>query len=266
MQFRGLNEADRSVECIASSEAIDSYGEIVDQNSLKLGRYLDNPVVLFGHNSRELPIGRASNVRVDGGALRARIHFASTTKAEETYQLVQAKILRGVSIGFVPGRAAVERRAGKDVTVLYDGELHELSVVPIPANPEALLRAKAMGLVAPETPVTREYIDTLWEMPTSELSANDEALLERAFRGEHFPSINELVQRTRPTAHERKVAHVDDAGLELAVRAFGEEVRHCFAPRDAEKEKILAEYVARIEASTENGQALAAKIFGGGDK
>lgn len=150
---RSIDTTSRSVDCLASSEAIDSYGEIVDQRSWRLDRYKANPVVLFGHNSKELPIGRAENVHVAGDGLRARIVFANATanpKAEQCFELVKAKMLTGISVGFMPGRVGEETRAGKSVVVLYDNELHELSVVPIPANPEALIRAKATGLVADE--------------------------------------------------------------------------------------------------------------------
>lgn len=158
-KFASVSDTDRFVECTASSEAIDSYGEIVDQKSLKLDRYRANPVILFAHDSRSLPIGMATDVAVKEGALRAKIHFADTPRANECLALVRQKMLRGVSIGFVPGRTVQEKRHGKDVTVLYDGEIHELSIVPIPANQDALIRMKAAGIVESLLVTTAEEMD-----------------------------------------------------------------------------------------------------------
>jgi HK97 family phage prohead protease len=150
-RVRSLNEASRSVDVVASTEAVDSYNEVVSL-SWDLRRYLQNPVVLYGHNSRALPVGKASNVRVSDGALRATITFATEAanpEAERVWQLVREGILNAVSVGFVPGSVRSETRNGVAVTVLDNNELHEISVVPIPANSEALMKAKAAGAANP---------------------------------------------------------------------------------------------------------------------
>ena len=141
----------RSATFVASTDAIDSYGEIVEQ-VWDLARYRANPIVLYGHQSRELPIGMCTAVGVSGGKLECTIQFATANQnpvAERVWQLVQAQILRAVSVGFAPRTVRRETRDGKEVTVLSDNELHEISVVTIPANPEALAKMKALGLREP---------------------------------------------------------------------------------------------------------------------
>src|SRR5688572_13844767 len=93
---RAIDATSRSVDAIFSTEAIDSHGEIVDQATWQLARYKANPVVLWNHGIMEsspwsfggavrpedmLPIGRAENVRIEAGALQARVVFASTPLA-----------------------------------------------------------------------------------------------------------------------------------------------------------------------------------------
>lgn len=137
----------RSIDVIASTDAIDSYDEIVSQK-WDLSRYLANPVVLYSHESHELPIGRAENVRVEDGKLLATLTIATgTERAEEVWNLVQQGMLKGVSVGFRPHTTRWEKRDGREVLVLDDNELLEISITPIPANPEALaqLRARALG-------------------------------------------------------------------------------------------------------------------------
>lgn len=137
----------RAIDVVASTNAIDSYDEIVEQN-WKLDRFRANPVVLYSHESHELPIGRAENVRVEDGKLLATLVLAKdSARADEVWSLVQQGMLRGVSVGFRPQTTRFEKRDGREVFVLDDNELIEISITPIPANPEALaqLRARAFG-------------------------------------------------------------------------------------------------------------------------
>lgn len=282
MQFKSVSDADRSVHCVASTDAIDSYGDIVDPKSWRLERYLSNPVVLFSHDSKA-PIGRASDVRVEGNALQARLHFATTERASEVFSLVQQQILRGVSVGFVPGRIATERRGADDVTVLYDNTLVELSVVAVPANAQALIKAKSMGLVSDDI-ITREYVEALLALPAEQrVSRSDEALLERWERGERFPSAAEI-GRIASTTHISPIdlrPQIDRNGAALARKAFGDDAvvthddlserqhaamlaRQGLTLADLPPPRMTAlERRKRDNEAMSGGEALAKKIFGG---
>ena len=166
MTLRSVNRELRSVEFVASTDAIDSYDEIVEQD-WDLERFRANPVILFGHNSRELPIGRAARCEVverDGKKqLECTIQFLSAQAnpmAENVWHSVQEGGLRAVSVGFVPGKTQFEKRNGREVFVLSKNMLHEISVVPIPANPEAVARMKAKAREAAaagsQSQITRE--------------------------------------------------------------------------------------------------------------
>jgi HK97 family phage prohead protease len=142
---RSINKEERSIEVVASTDSVDSYGEIVAQN-WKLDRYLANPVVLFAHQSRALPVGRAEDVMVRDGALQAKFIFATAEAnplAEQVWQSIAQKTLRGVSVGFMPATVRMEKRDDKEVWVLDDNELFEISMTPVPANPNGLAKMKA---------------------------------------------------------------------------------------------------------------------------
>jgi HK97 family phage prohead protease len=141
-------DAERSIDVIASTAALDSHGEIVKQD-WDLTRYLKNPVVLWNHNrcgdspQDFLPIGKASNVRVEGGKLKERITFASAAAnplAEQVWLLATEGVLKGVSVGFRPGEITTKIADGKEVYVLSKCELRETSMVPIGSNPEAVAK------------------------------------------------------------------------------------------------------------------------------
>lgn len=143
-----LNEASRSIEVVASTDTPDAYGDVLDQSTWKLDRYRANPVVLWAHKQSELPIGTASDVKfVAGTGLVATLTFVSEAlnpQAERVWQQIKAGVLRAVSVGFMPSDYRMETRSGRDVWVLSGLELFEISVCPVPANPDTLARRKSM--------------------------------------------------------------------------------------------------------------------------
>lgn len=139
--------AERSFDVIASTETIDSYGDIVKAN-WRLERFANNPIVLFGHNTRDpsCVIGTAADVKVEGGALKARITLLGedvNPEAERVFKLMKAGALRGISVGFQPHSYGWAKVSDQEVFVLDDNELFEISVVSVPANPDALAQLHA---------------------------------------------------------------------------------------------------------------------------
>lgn len=161
-----FDPATRTIPVIASTEAIDSYDEIVDQASWKLGRFTKAPLALWQHCSWEEPIGFYRNIRVEGGALRMDlVLYEGAADPEGRAERVLQRYAQGgpvsVSVGFMLGRSEKEDRGGRAVRVLYDNELHEVSVVTVGANPDAVaLRARAaLRRARKGTPMTfEEYL------------------------------------------------------------------------------------------------------------
>lgn len=144
-----FDPATRTIPVIASTDAVDSYEEIVDQTSWKLDRFLKAPVALWQHCAWEDPVGYYKNVRVEGNALKADlVLYEGKADPLGRAEQVLARYAQGgpvsVSVGFWCGRTETEERGGQKVRVLYDCELHEISVVTIGANPDAVaLRARS---------------------------------------------------------------------------------------------------------------------------
>jgi HK97 family phage prohead protease len=146
MLVKRFDPEQRSAEFVASTDAVDAHGDVIDQGSWILNDYQANPVVLYGHNSRDLPIGKATSVGVVGGKLMATIKFATADAnpmAEQVWKLINEGILKAVSVGFQPTDGRYEVRDGNEVFVWRSPILKEISVVPVPANPEALARMKS---------------------------------------------------------------------------------------------------------------------------
>lgn len=143
---------ERTVRYIASDETVDRYGDVIAAKGWQLENFRRNPVLLYLHD-QAAPIGRVSNVEVKGKRLMADAEFAPegvSQTADDVYALVKAGILRAVSVGFTNGWDDTEVIRGEDDQVTgikyLKPELLELSVVSVPANPNALQVSKGLGL------------------------------------------------------------------------------------------------------------------------
>lgn len=156
LEVRAVRAEAREADFVCSTDSIDSHGTRLRQD-WDLKRYLANPVVLFAHESRELPIGQAKNVRVEGGRLLATVRFSDVhARAVECFKLVQEGTLRGISVGFRFGDYAEEKTAsGDSVIVLKDLELVELSITPTPSNADCIakIRSRSASPVIPPAPI-----------------------------------------------------------------------------------------------------------------
>lgn len=153
ISVRAVNEEERSIEFTASTESIDSHGDVVEQ-SFDLKRFKKNPVLLWHHNSFGffdgaraedfLPIGHVKNISFESGELEGKAVFVderANPLAEKVFQGFSQRSLRGFSIGFRPGTVTEETVEGGTRFRLADNELFEISAVPIPSNPDAVAKA-----------------------------------------------------------------------------------------------------------------------------
>ena len=140
-------EEDRTLKFIISNEAEDSYKDVVSSDGWDLKRYKSNPVVLWAHDHRQPPVAKAVSIGVEGGNLVAEAKFADAETyafADTVYKLLKAGFLKATSVGFFPTEWSYdEERGGYN---LLKNELYEFSIVPVPANPEALQMAVKSGI------------------------------------------------------------------------------------------------------------------------
>lgn len=144
-----INEDERSVIAIISTDAVDRDQEVLVPKGMDANDFQKNPVVPWSHNTFEPPIGKALWVKRGRKRITAKIKFATTDRAEEIWQLFKGGFLNAFSVGFKPieGR----RPTPEDVKanpVLAEARflftkwvLLEFSPVTVPANPEALATA-----------------------------------------------------------------------------------------------------------------------------
>lgn len=140
------DDTGKPLTIVAATEGRKGDGLNLTMKGAELGRFQDNPVVGYGHSywGRDgLPIGRSDKTWIDGDALKMDIVFDSdedefARKVERKYR---KRMMNAFSIGF-------------DVWNIDDSgtpegwELFEVSAVPLPMDPNAIVESGRDGHLA----------------------------------------------------------------------------------------------------------------------
>lgn len=129
---------DGSFTAIASTSMVDRHGESVSPDGWDLKNFKNNPVLLWAHDHTIPAIGKATKVWVDGKGKSAKLMFSGvwqtvTEHGKAASQLVSEGILNSFSVGFMP--------YDMDGNTYTKQELLEISLVNVPANPQAMMLA-----------------------------------------------------------------------------------------------------------------------------
>lgn len=172
------SDEDRTVEFVASKEVTDRDGEILKIEGINLKNYKKNPVVLWAHDRSGLPIGKTVKFTKVGKGLNLKVKFAEPEVygfADTVFKLVKGGYINAVSIGFMPDYDKVEYPKNRKGVhrIFHASELLELSIVPVPANQDALRTSKAL-----EDGVIDEVELKEWQMFCKEAIDNEEIIEE----------------------------------------------------------------------------------------
>ncbi len=163
---------------VGSTNVTDRMGDIIDQSGWDLKNFKSNPVILWGHNVREErpPIGKALKVWIeDKGKETAKLMFKVQFDlldnfAAEIFRKIKDGFINTVSVGFLPSKwEELDPDNWFGGLKYVEQELLELSFVPVPANPEALVGLRSFA--AQDKRFTPTDDKTLYPTPTKEVMA-----------------------------------------------------------------------------------------------
>lgn len=217
VEFRSFNDDERSFEVIASTETLDSHGDVLRQ-FWDLSRYEKTGVVLWNHNQSgyfggepedTLPIGRGE-ARVEGKKLVAKLYLLKGDAdvepfVDKIWRRVKQKIITAVSVGFRPGQVTRKVNAAGE-TEFYElgskerpNELREISLVPMGSNPDAVAKSIAWERkhLAQDSiaAVAAESEDTSMAITVEEQKALTDALAAKSAAETRFADSQTLVKK-----------------------------------------------------------------------
>lgn len=120
-------------------DVVDDWDDVIVRGAFAETLQNKTPVMLWQHDSAE-PIGVYERIREDeiGLWLEGRL-LLDIEKGREAHILLKNRVIRGLSIGFLPLAWEWETRDNTRVRVLKDIDLWEVSLVTFPANPKAVV-------------------------------------------------------------------------------------------------------------------------------
>ena len=198
-EVRKDEQGSRKITFVASDGTRDSAGTVLNVNGWKLDRFNSNGIIGYQHKvyggwddtgNPDTVIGKGY-AYVKDGQLLVDVEFEPAEineLAEKIYQKLLFGSLKAVSVGFMPvgkGQWGKDEESldGKNPTYYYAGqELLEVSVVNIPANPNAL--KKGVELQDSEMEQLRSEFVKEVEMPEQEDDAERLASCRRALEKE----------------------------------------------------------------------------------
>lgn len=143
VRSKAVDAAAGIYEAMISTETVDRQGDIVRAGGAKIDNFMKNPVVLFGHSYDQPPVAKTLAVeKIPGLGLKARFQFPRkgiSTFADTVHGLWAEGYINATSIGFIPLKS-VPIDPGKPYgpQEFQEWEMLEFSLVPVPANQEAV--------------------------------------------------------------------------------------------------------------------------------
>lgn len=145
------------IEAYVSTESIDRVGDIIKAKGWNLDNFRKTGApVLFSHDYSLAPIGKAIEIEVQRKGLWAVTRFHEKTQlSRDLAMLARDGDMKSWSVGF----NAIEAPEPRMVEGVFKGyifnkaELLEYSLVPVPANPDAVSKAVHLahkGLISPQ--------------------------------------------------------------------------------------------------------------------
>lgn len=146
--------------------APDSYGDVVAPGAfadslVKHRREGTMPMMFFGHNSYDLPIGDWVDMSEDGKGLWVKGQLALDDPfGVRVHTALKKKRVRGLSIGYdIPAGGAKPDEKRPGVTILEKIDLWEVSVVNFPANRRSLVEEVKTGPESRMVELARRFRD-----------------------------------------------------------------------------------------------------------
>lgn len=144
---KAIDPETRTARFTITTAGVDRDNDTVAVDGWDVASYQKSPVVLWAHDYSQMPVARAIDLVQTAKGLEATAEFppkGTYAFADTVFDMLKGGFLSATSVGFRPKNAVPNTdRQGID---FLEQELLEFSIVPVPANPEALIMARSKGI------------------------------------------------------------------------------------------------------------------------
>lgn len=270
VEIKAVDEEGRRVTALASTASIDRDEEIILPDGWQLDGFRKNPLFLWGHRHRTADpqdiLGRVSSVSIEPAGLLATFEYDTdiNQKAALVFDQVRKGTIKAYSVGFMPKSWVTKHSPKEHVDALPEAarkaldegrafvvytavELVEISQVPIPSNPDALVGASAKAARLQEL---KQLEEATMEKPVEKAEQTEEkapdigAIVKAAVAEAMAPVVDALVVaigKTAPSAPAPEKAPSAKTAALLALAALpAERLDATLAKMSTEERTALA--------------------------
>ena len=132
-------------EAYVTTEKKDRHGDIIRTDGIDISEWLANPVVLWNHSPEKI-LGKAVIEKIKGGIVVKEIDFYDFENPQhelaEIGKMYEKGYINAISINVLANKAGTKKLQGGRYDI-QKSVMTELSLVPIPANGEAVVIKKS---------------------------------------------------------------------------------------------------------------------------
>lgn len=238
----------------------DRVGDVIEASAWTKGgmnSYEKNPIILAYHD-RAQPIGTMISYNIDPKGLEITAQISK--KSGNVYDFIKEGILKAFSVGIRVKDADYD--TATEIYVIKDLELHEISVVAIPANQESLFQVSKCF----DTEKDFEEFKTQFNTPKEEFNMDLKELQEMMAK-----QAEETAKAVAGAATNAAQKVKDDMDAEKAAIVAAEKAA---AEKAAEKaatietmtsgaQKLVTDLEAKFEESLKENSSAAAELISG---
>jgi len=241
---KSFNDDEMLVTGVLGSDAsTDRHGDRINPKGWNLENFKKNPVILLNHAYDALPIGKAVNVKRKADGLVFDIQFSKAYDVAKTaYALLKEGILNAWSVGFIPLEFG---KSGGEYTI-DKMELLELSLVTVPANPNALTPRQMKSLQTLEKglePTTEKE-----EKAENELVSEEVVLEEETKDTSSESRVGESGGEVKPEEKPEEVVNIDESKKD---EEKGEEIESVGEIKPMDSEEVMPEQTEEADEEKE---------------
>ena len=246
-KFTASTESDDSIfiEGYASTVDRDRQGDVIPMKAWNEGlhNYLKNPIILAYHN-HQMPIGKMVEHKVTDQGLWIRAQIPA--EVGDVYKLIKKGILSAFSVGFRVRDADYDHTT--ETFLVKDLELHEISVVSVPANQNTLFSlAKAFDTAAEFDLFKQQFAPA----PKASAKKLDTPKAAKSTTNEEWDMDPKELEKLLADAAAKAAEQTAKAVLEAQTKAAEEAKR-----KQAEEEALQAKIKAAVSAVTPPAPAV----------